>query len=69
MIETFCEKIKNLKNVLMRKKILLKENEKNLCISIKVMLKSIISKKNINTFLSMCLIISYMIKKFDFAPK
>ena len=53
----------------MRKKFFLKENEKNLCISIKIILKNIVLKENINIFLSMCLIISYMIKKFDFASE
>ena len=51
------------------KKILLKKNEKNLCTSIKIMLKNIMSKKSVNIFLSMCLTIFYMIKKFDFAFK
>ena len=48
-------------------KILLKENEKGLYISARIMLKSIVSKKSVNTSLSMYLIIFYVIKKFDFA--
>ena len=63
MIELFYEKIKSLKNVLMRKKNSFKKKEKNLCISIKTMLKNIVLKESTNTFLSMCLTIFYMIKK------
>ena len=47
----------------------MKKNKKNLYISIKMILKNIILKKNINIFLSMCLIIFYITKKFDFAFK
>ena len=51
------------------RKILLKENEKSLYTSIKTMLKNIISKKNVNTSLSICLTISYITKKFNFTFK
>ena len=53
----------------MRKNFFLKKNKKDLYISIKVMLRNIVLKKNINISLLMCLIIFYMIKKFDFAFK
>ena len=39
------------KNVLMKKKILSKENENNLSISINLILKNIVLKKNANTSL------------------
>ena len=31
--------------------------------------KNTVSKKSVNIFLSMCLTISHMIKKFDFTPE
>ena len=70
MIKTFYEEIESLKKCFNeKKKILLKENEKDLCTSIKTMLKNIMLKENINIFLSMCLIISHITKKFDFTPE
>ena len=70
MIEAFCEEIESLKKCLNEEeKILLKGSEKGLYISIRVILESIVSKKSVNTSLSVCLIISHMIKKFDFAPE